>query len=134
MVELTDFEKIFNAQTVKCTIGVDTIAGEVTVRPGYVTPITRHNTRGGPIDTFTSHLDDIIVTATVTDALRAILVTNTTLNTRFVPPTIAVTLTALSVGGTSDLSVAFNARIFNVNYDAPRTGVYEVSWTMRIKA
>ena len=133
MAELTDFEKVFNAQTVKLSLDANTIAGEVTVQPKYTIPPTRHNTRGTPVDTFASALDEIIVIATVTDDLRSVLATATTLSSRFVPPTVACILTALSVGGSEDISVSFNARIYNVNYDAPRTGIYEVSFTMRIK-
>jgi len=133
MVELTDFEKIFNAQTVKLSLDGDTVAGEVTVRPKYTTPISRFNTRGLPIDSFATALDEILVTAVVTEDLRAILLTLTTLNTRFVPPTTAAILTAASVGGLEDISVVFNARIYNLDYDAPRTGIYEVTFTMRVK-
>lgn len=133
MVELTNIEEIFNNQAVALTVATDTIAGIQLVRSKRTNPPTRYNTRGTPVDSFASQIEEYTVSALVTKALRDKLVTHTTLNTRFVPPTLACVLTALTVGGSADISASFNARMYDFSSESLQTGLWIVTFTIRVK-
>jgi len=136
---LGDFTKVVNAQNVLLEVGTQ---GEVitlfNIRHSSESIIDRVNTRGGPIDTPTFTLDEIIADCTISKDLYDHFIGQRTLTDRGALPSESFTITGESildttgpVGG-NDVIITGNYILRRLEDIAQEQGRYTVTLTMRV--
>lgn len=131
---LGDFTKVINAQNVLLEVGNE---GEVitlfNIRHSSESIIDRVNTRGGPIDTPTFTLDEIIADCTISKLLYDHFIGQRTLSDRGALPSETFKITGEAISAAADDVIIQGSYILRRLEDiAQEQGRYTVTLTMRV--
>lgn len=134
MPDIGSLSKAINAQNVRLKrAGTDEFITLHNITRRKSTPLTRIITRSGAIDFSNTPLVEISATAVCTKAVFDQLEADSTRNARGALPTVSFTLVGESLSGAADdITVTFNANVYDVENIAGETGEFLVRFTLRV--
>jgi len=142
MVDFDDLDKAFNAQDVLLRIANTIGAGQVDfqdVIAVHVTeesvdnPITRKNTRGGPVDFYAFAIIEYTVTSLVTKVVRDRIRSLSKANTRSALQVQSFQVEGQNLGVVGDDTIfTFDSQVSKYRGSARETGEWAITFTLRI--
>ncbi len=142
MVDFDDLDKAFNAENVLLQIANTIGAGQTDFQDVISThvseesidnPITRKNTRGGPLDFYASAIIEYTLTSLVTKKIRDRIRSLSKQNTRNALQTQSFQVEGQNLGVVGDDTIyTFDSQVSRYRGVARETGEWAITFTLRI--
>lgn len=143
MVDFDDLDKAFNAQDVLLRIANTIGAGQVDFQDvigvhvseeSVDNPVTRKNTRGGPVDFYAFAIIEYTLTALVTKVVRDRIRSLSKANTRSALQIQSFQVEGQNLGVVGDDTIfTFDSQVTKYRASARETGEWAITFTVRIQ-